>query len=79
MTHDRKPSGEHTTLSAVIAAYLEEIDAGKLPDRAAWLDRYPELAGPLREFFATQDQLEKLAGPLRQAAPPSGETVAPAA
>ena len=48
-------------LDEAAAAYLKEIEAGRAPDPAEWLARYPELA----DFFAAQDQVGRLAAPLR--------------
>jgi hypothetical protein len=47
----------------IILAYLEEVDAGRSPDRAALLARHPDLADELAEFFADQDRLAPLARP----------------
>jgi WD40 repeat protein/tetratricopeptide (TPR) repeat protein/tRNA A-37 threonylcarbamoyl transferase component Bud32 len=63
-------------LSAVIAAYLQAVDAGQTPDHAALLERHPYLADDLRAFFAAQDSVERIARPLRAAA--SGAATPPA-
>jgi tetratricopeptide (TPR) repeat protein len=64
---------EDGTLSAVLAAYLQAVDAGQAPDREDLLARHPHLAAELHAFFATHDSLDRLAGPLRGAlaAPPT--------
>jgi serine/threonine-protein kinase len=50
-------------LDAVLAEYLEALEAGRLPDRAALAARHPDLAGELNEFFANHDRMARVAGP----------------
>src|SRR5580704_17663144 len=52
-------------LQEVLAAYYEAAEHGTAPDRQILLDRHPELAADLIEFFAIQDQMHHLAEPLR--------------
>jgi WD40 repeat protein/Flp pilus assembly protein TadD len=83
------PDGEAGAADALIADYLERVQAGEPPDRTALLAGHPECADDLREFFADLDRFNALATPLRcdQAAPdplgtvPEGPTIvdAPAA
>jgi eukaryotic-like serine/threonine-protein kinase len=54
-------------LDEVIAAYLEELESGRNPDRAALLAKHPELAAELTLFFANQDHVFRLTAPLRAA------------
>jgi hypothetical protein len=66
---------EHTPpreqrLAEVVTAYLKEAEGGKTPDPFDWLERHPDLAGELTEFFAGQRRLEALTAPLRGAAAP---------
>jgi hypothetical protein len=58
-------------LLEAVASYLEEVDAGRVPDSREVLARHPELAGELAAFFADQDQVSRLLAPLRGPAPQS--------
>ncbi len=46
-------------LDAVIAAYLESIEAGQPPDQERWLADHPMLADRLREFFTDLAEVEQ--------------------
>ena len=50
-------------LEAVIADYIRACETGTAPDRHQILERHPELANDLREFFANRDQMDRLAFP----------------
>ncbi len=52
-------------LESVIADYIRACDAGATPDQRVILERYPELAADLRDFFAQRDRMNQLAGPMR--------------
>ncbi len=54
-----------TNLDQVIAAYLQAIEAGQVPNRQELLDRHPELAERLRAFFADLDRVDLEAAQLR--------------
>ena len=56
---------EDRSLEAVIAAYLRASRAGRVPDRAEYLARYPELAGELESFFAEYEAFDRIASPIR--------------
>src|SRR5713101_3885846 len=66
MSTPNDPSGSpHDPLDAVIADYLQQVEAGLVPDREALLARHPDLADRLRAFFADYDRLDRQAGELR--------------
>ena len=46
-------------LDDAIAAYLQAVEAGEVPNRADLLSRHPELAAGLRDFFADFDRLDR--------------------
>jgi WD40 repeat protein/tRNA A-37 threonylcarbamoyl transferase component Bud32 len=50
-------------LHAILADYLEAVEAGAPPDRAELLRREPELAVELADFFANEDHLARMAWP----------------
>jgi WD40 repeat protein/tRNA A-37 threonylcarbamoyl transferase component Bud32 len=70
------PDSQPDPLDAVIAEYLQQIEAGAVPDREAWLARHPELADRLRAFLADYDRLDRQAGELRLSGDPQRTTAA---
>ena len=52
-------------LDDLLAEYLEEAEAGRPPDRRAWLARHPEWSAELSSFFDNLDHIGHLAAPLR--------------
>jgi eukaryotic-like serine/threonine-protein kinase len=62
-------SGREARLNERIADYLEAVEAGRPPDREAWLAQAPDLAGDLRAFLAAHDRMAQVGAPLRALAP----------
>jgi WD40 repeat protein/tRNA A-37 threonylcarbamoyl transferase component Bud32 len=58
-------------LDAIIAEYVQQVEAGAVPDREALLAQHPDLADRLRAFFADYDQLDRQAAELRLSADPN--------
>ena len=52
-------------LDAVIADFLEAVEAGESIDQDQWLDRHPRCAAELQHFFDNWHQVQQLAAPLR--------------
>jgi hypothetical protein len=72
-----EPNNTHTRderVDRVILAYLEEVDAGREPDRRALLAGHPDLADELTAFFADQDRVARLARPCAAGSPTLSET-----
>jgi serine/threonine-protein kinase len=75
---DLDPTGSHhDPLDAVIAEYLQQVEARAVPDRQALLDRHPDLADRLRAFFADYDRVERQAGELQLTQAPNPSTGGP--
>src|SRR5690242_3282738 len=67
---DPLTGSQHDPLDAVIAGYLQQVEAGAVPDREALLARHPGLADRLRAFFADYDRLDRQAADLRLSSDP---------
>jgi hypothetical protein len=61
-------------LDAVIAEYVQQVEAGAVPDREALLAAHPDLADHLRFFFADFDRLDRQAAELRLSVDPNRTT-----
>lgn len=60
---------ENGSLTEVITAYLQAVDAGQTPNQDEILARHPELTDELRRFFATQERVREMTEPLRPETP----------
>jgi WD40 repeat protein/tetratricopeptide (TPR) repeat protein len=58
---DSSPPDREQRLDAIIASYLDALDAGKEVSRQAILDANADLVPELREFFDDQDRLNRIA------------------
>jgi WD40 repeat protein/tRNA A-37 threonylcarbamoyl transferase component Bud32 len=58
-------AGHAARLEELIAVFLEAVEAGRAPDRDAWLAQHPDLADELRAFLANNDRLADVGAPLR--------------
>ena len=68
MSTPTDPTGSHhDPLDAVIADYLDQVEAGAVPDREALLALHPDLADRLRAFLADYDRLDRQAAELHLA------------
>ena len=56
-------------LEDIILAYLIAVDAGQVPDRQEFLNRHPQFASELADYFADQDRTASYVAPLRNVGP----------
>jgi serine/threonine-protein kinase len=57
------PEDPDDRLHEAIASFEQARDAGRNPDPADWLSRYPDLADRLPAYFADQQPLQRMAAP----------------
>ena len=57
----------HSSLDAVIAAYMLDVEGGEVPNRQELLDRHPEHIDALIAFFTDFDRMDRVASPFRLA------------
>src|SRR5262249_14868402 len=65
LTMPTNPPSEGGPLGEVIARYLQAVERGEAPDRAAILAAHPELAAELAAYFADLDRMNRVAAPLK--------------
>src|SRR5438105_4282438 len=68
-TNANDSSSREQRVNEAIAAYLQAADAGRAPDRTAFLARHADLAAELQAFFADRERFQRLARPLGGDAP----------
>src|SRR5689334_18663839 len=66
-------SAKDRQLEAILHAYLQAVDAGQAPDRAALLRAHPHLAAELAAFFTNQDAVAQMARAMADPAPHPAE------
>src|SRR5262245_5935438 len=59
-------SASSARLEAAVAEFLEALERGDTPNRAALPASYADVAGELTEFFADHDRMNAWAAPLVQ-------------
>lgn len=68
MTRELTSDADHEErLNDVLLAYVEELEAGRMPDRRQLLLAHPDLRDDLECFFNDRDEIDRLAAPLRAA------------
>lgn len=66
MTRELTQDTEHEEqLNEVLLQYLEDLEAGRSPDREQLLAAHPHLRTDLESFFVSRDEVTRLATPLR--------------
>src|SRR5262245_50329180 len=70
-TEPHDSTGRDEQVNAILADYLQAVQAGQSPDRKALLAQHSDLAAELRSFFADQDRFHNLAAPPQALAAPA--------
>jgi hypothetical protein len=65
VTTPNDPTMSHSSLDAVIASYMQAVEAGQIPNRQEVLNDHPEIADQLHALFADFDRMDRIASPLR--------------
>ena len=78
MSTPESSSARDQRVNAILAEYMEAVEAGRAPDRQAFLAQHAEFAAELSAFFANQDQFARAAGQLAPAAAPPAPVAAEA-
>jgi eukaryotic-like serine/threonine-protein kinase len=65
VTTPNDPTMSHSSLDAVIASYIQAVEAGQIPNRHELLGHHPDIADQLQAFFADFDRMDRIASPLR--------------
>src|SRR4249919_3896874 len=63
--HNESLNDDQLLLDQAIAEFLHAESAGGAGVRQQWLDRFPQCAGGLLEFFADRERVDRLMMPLR--------------
>jgi WD40 repeat protein/serine/threonine protein kinase len=70
-------SERESRFQEVVAAYLENVESGRVDDLPALLRRHPDLAAEIATFFANQEQIARLVGRQAETTATVGEGPAP--
>jgi WD40 repeat protein len=65
MTNELDRTGAFESVDRVIADYLQAVERGQVPDRAALLRDHPDVADQLKSFFADYDRVGRNATAFR--------------
>ncbi|MBI3863704.1 MAG: serine/threonine protein kinase [Planctomycetia bacterium] len=60
-------TGSDSRLDAVLAEYMQAVEAGTVPDRQEFVARHPEFASQLEEFFGDKERFDRVVAPYKPA------------